>query len=172
MMIWFNSWYVGGGGGRVRRCSLCLRESVHFWLAPCHCKSVYSAQFGIKHNRLLSPGCCLCCPIKMEFIAALRASPGPTFLFFFSLPSQTHIFSPGGVGAGRFLFAPPVAAVRQVIRMAHYRPKQRHDVTGVPTYLSAHHRSCAAYISSHQSPQHKQKVELVHCPAHLDDRNH
>lgn len=63
----------------MRRCSLCLRESLCFWLAPCHCKSVYSAQFGIKHNRLLSVGCCSCCPIKMEFIAALRASLSPTF---------------------------------------------------------------------------------------------
>lgn len=44
-----------------------------------HSKSVYSAQFGIKHNRLLSACYCLWCPIKMEFIAALRASPNPTF---------------------------------------------------------------------------------------------
>lgn len=43
-------------------------------------KSVYSAQFGIKHNRLLSACSCLWCPIKMEFIAALRARPKHTFL--------------------------------------------------------------------------------------------
>lgn len=42
-------------------------------------KSVYSAQFGIKHNRLLSACSCLWCPIKMEFIAALRARPNHTF---------------------------------------------------------------------------------------------
>lgn len=49
--------------------------------------------------------------------------------------------------------------------MAHYRPKRRHDVAGVPTYLSAHHRSCAAYTSSRQSRQNKRKVELLQCPA-------
>lgn len=53
------------------------RESV--CLDQLHSKSVYSAQFGIKHNRLLSACYCLCCPIKMEFIAALRASPNYTF---------------------------------------------------------------------------------------------
>ena len=44
-----------------------------------HSKSVYSAQFGIKHNRLLSACYRLWLPIKMEFIAALRASPNYTF---------------------------------------------------------------------------------------------
>lgn len=53
------------------------RESV--CLDQLHSKSVYSAQFGIKHNRLLSACYCLWCPIKMEFIAALRASPNYTF---------------------------------------------------------------------------------------------
>lgn len=66
---------LGGGWGDA----LPVSESVCFWLASCHCKSVYSAQFGIKHDRLLSAGCCLWCPIKMKFIAALRASPSPTF---------------------------------------------------------------------------------------------
>lgn len=53
------------------------RESV--CLDQLHSKSVYSAQFGIKHNRLLSACYCLWCPIKMEFIAALRESPNYTF---------------------------------------------------------------------------------------------
>lgn len=44
-----------------------------------HSKSVYSAQFGIKHNRLLSACFCSWSPIKMEFIAALRVSPNYTF---------------------------------------------------------------------------------------------
>lgn len=44
-----------------------------------HSKSVYSAQFGIKHNRLLSACFCLWCTIKMEFIGALRVSPNYTF---------------------------------------------------------------------------------------------
>lgn len=39
-----------------------------------HSKSVYSAQFGIKHNRLLSACYCLWFPIKMKFTAALKAS--------------------------------------------------------------------------------------------------
>ncbi len=92
-------WYVQGGMkkelGNEEVVSLCVcvcvcggeteqlrkrerqRESV--CLDQLHSKSVYSAQFGIKHNRLLSACYCLWCPIKMEFIAALRASPNYTF---------------------------------------------------------------------------------------------
>ena len=105
------------------------RESV--CLDQLHSKSVYSAQFGIKHNRLLSACYCLWCPIKMEFIAALRASQNHTFpplrsslslshLHFFLFPS-----SGGGGGSGVGVFSPPLlaAAVRQVVRTAHYRPE-------------------------------------------------
>lgn len=64
----------GGKGASQREIQ---RESV--CLDQLHSKSVYSAQFGIKHNRLLSACYCLWCPIKMEFIAALRESPNYTF---------------------------------------------------------------------------------------------
>lgn len=59
------------------------RQTESVCLDQLHSKSVYSAQFGIKHNRLLSACYCLWCPwwcpIKMEFIAALRASPNYIF---------------------------------------------------------------------------------------------
>lgn len=56
-----------------------------------HSKSVYSAQFGIKHNRVLSACYCLWCPIKMEFIAALRANLSSTF--FALLSSERFLVS-------------------------------------------------------------------------------
>lgn len=57
---------------------LLLGERERVCVDQLHSKSVYSAQFGIKHNRLLSACYCLWCPIKMEFIAALRVSLSST----------------------------------------------------------------------------------------------
>lgn len=69
-----------------------------------HSKSVYSAQFGIKHNRLLSACYCLWCPIKMEFIAALRARPNYTFSSLLRLPFALLPFLLQLWWCGSFLF--------------------------------------------------------------------
>lgn len=107
------------------------QETESVCLDQLHSKSVYSAQFGIKHNRLLSACYCLWCPIKMEFIAALRASPNYTFFPLRSvLPPFlplicTFSFSPVMVMAvvwDFFCFPLLAAAVTQVFRTAHYRP--------------------------------------------------
>lgn len=88
--------------GRMRRRSntLCVFVCMCVWLAIRHSKSVYSAQFGIKHNRLLSAGCCLWCPIKNGIYCCLKSKTGPRI---FCSPSETHFFSPGTGGAGRLL---------------------------------------------------------------------
>lgn len=153
--IFFNDDLFNSGEDELRfslRLCACLRQATR------HCKSVYSAQFGIKHNRPLSAGCCLRCPIKNGIYCCLKSKPETHIS---RSPSETHFFLPWRC----WCRSPPAAAVRQVIGMAHYRPKQRHDVAGVPTYLSAHHRSCASYTSSCQSTQNKRKIEPVYCPA-------
>lgn len=119
------------------------RQTESVCLDQLHSKSVYSAQFGIKHSRLLSACYCLWCPwwcpIKMEFIAALRASPNYIFPSVLH-PSLLHFFfshgNGDGIGVGCFLFSLLAVAVRQVVRTAHYRP-QTGSMVGMPTYLSS-----------------------------------
>ena len=134
-----------------------------------HSKSVYSAQFGIKHNRLLSACYRLWLPIKMEFIAALRASPNYTFFPLSSVLfplSHLHFFlfhgcsNSGGVGC---FFFPPflAAAVRQVVITAHYRP-ERAGAVGRPTYPSAHHCHLHLNPSEWRSDIVSWKVCTVH----------
>lgn len=112
------------------------REGESVSLDQLHSKSVYSAQFGIKHNRVLSACFCLWCPIKMEFIGALRVSPNYTISL--SAPSLPSSFAPPStfseVMSGKFY--PSIllaAAVRQLVRAAHYRPMQA-ALVGRPTY--------------------------------------
>lgn len=92
----------------------------------------------------------------MEFIAALRASPN--YIFPSALRPPPSLFctfsflmamAGDGIGVGCFLFSLLAAAVRQVVRTAHYRP-QTGSMAGMPTYLSAHH--CC--IQSHLSERH------------------
>lgn len=101
-------------------------------LGQLHSKSVYSAQFGIKHNRLLSACHCLWCPIKMEFIDALRANQKCTFFpsapFSFLAPFLICPLSPAVVIFSAvsmfFLFFSPCGSRSscQVLGPAHYTP--------------------------------------------------
>ena len=104
-----------------------------------HSKSVYSAQFGIKHNRLLSACYCLWCPIKMEFIAALRASPNYTFScsapsssLSLSLICTSSFFSDCGDVSVFGFFSHSSSSSVAVRHVAHYRA----GTAGMPTYLS------------------------------------
>lgn len=162
MMICFNSWYVGGRGWEDSVSEkACVSDS-----------RVAIANLFTLHNLASNTADCwalaVACgaPLKWNLLLPEEQARAPHF----SLPLSNAHFLPWWCCC--ILFTPSVGAVRQVIRMAHYRPKQRHKVTGVPTYLSAHHHSCAAHISSHQSTQNKPNVELVHCLTYLDDRNH
>lgn len=118
-----------GGGTERRRESVCLDQL--------HSKSVYSAQFGIKHNRLLSACCCVWRPIKMEFIAALRANPNYTFFSpqhsVFLHHASLFCASSSPRGDGWMLLA---AAVWWEVLTVHYGPVRGH-MLDMPAYLSS-----------------------------------
>lgn len=118
-----------GGGTERQRESVCLDQL--------HSKSVYSAQFGIKHNRLLSACCCVWRPIKMEFIAALRANPNYTFFSpqhsVFLHHASLFCASSSPRGDGWMLLA---AAVWWEVLTVHYGPRRGH-MLDMPTYLSS-----------------------------------
>ena len=106
----------------------------------------------------------LWCPIKKEFIAALRASEH--YIFFLSsvllLPHLHFSFPPAGVFI--YIFFLPPAAVRQVVRTPHYRPKwagrvgREHHRARLPVrlpgiaHLSCHLRECLRCLIEKRLP--------------------
>lgn len=128
-----------------------------------HRKSVYSAQFGIKHNRLLSACYCLWSPIKREFIAALRARPSQSHISLSLSLSHSYLcfFFHWGDRSGIIHSARPE---RQVIGKARYRPEwtgREHRHGHLPVRHSWYHCHLPCHLREWRSDM---KLKSLLCP--------